>query len=140
MKINRYSGDLPKAERSLNIFEGCLWRAKSPDAPFSEANQPKVIRENYCLTHGEINTVADLKATIRAGKYAWPGGYPMYFITSDGASLSFDAVEQEFSQVAYAVRHKVNDGWRVVGCEINFEDNLVCAHTGEPIESACGDD
>jgi hypothetical protein len=137
MKINRYDKDLPKAERSLGIFEGCLWRAKSPETPFTQ----EVLRENYCLTHQEIDTVADLKATIRAGKYAWPGLYPMYFITSDGAALSFEAVEQEFSQVAYAVRHKLNDGWRVVGCDINYEDNeLVCAHTGEPIESAYGED
>ena len=134
MKINRYNSDLPKAENSLDIFEGSLWRAKSPETPFKQ----EVIRENYCRTHREIDTVADLKATIRAGKYAWPGGYPMYFITSDGAALSFEAVEQEFSQAAYAVRNKTNDGWQVVGCDINEEDaGLVCAHTGEPIESAC---
>ena len=137
MRINRHDGDLPKAERALGIFEGCLWRAERPETPYTQ----EVLRENYCLTHREISTVADLKATIRAGQYAWPGGYPMFFITSDGAALSFDAVEQEFSQVAYAVRHKSNDGWRVVGCDINYEDtDLVCVHTGEPIESAYGDD
>ena len=97
----------------------------------------KINRENYCRTHREISTVADLKATIRAGKYAWPGGYPMFFITSDGEALSFEAVEQEFGQVAYAIRHELNDGWRVVGCDINEEDaDLFCAHTGKPIESA----
>jgi len=137
MRINRYDSDLPKAERSLGIFEGSLWRAKSPETPFTQ----EVLRENYCRQHRDINTVADLKATIRAGKYAWPGGYPCYFITSDGAALSFEAVEQEFSQVAYAVRHKTNDDWQVIHCEINYEDReLVCSHTGEPIESAYGDD
>ena len=130
MKINRYDSDLPKAERSLNIFEGCLWRATSG-----------VLRENYCLTHRKISTVADLKATIRAGQYAWPGGYPMFFTTSDGSALSFEAVEQEFSQVVHSIRNRVNDGWRVVACDINYEDtNLVCEHTGKPIESAHGDD
>ena len=97
----------------------------------------KLDRENYCRTHREIDTVADLKATIRAGKYAWPGGYPMFFITSDGAALSFEAVEQEFYQVVYSIRNKIDDGWRVVGCDINYENaDLVCDHTGNPIESA----
>ena len=35
-------------------------------------------------------TVSELKQHFYKGKanaYAWPGGYPVYFITSDGASL-----------------------------------------------------
>jgi hypothetical protein len=35
------------------------------------------------------------------------------------------------------VRHKVNDGWRVVACDTNWEDGeLYCDHSGERIESA----
>jgi hypothetical protein len=26
--------------------------------------------------------------------YAWPGGYPRYFITNDGAALSYDAARE----------------------------------------------
>lgn len=95
------------------------------------------LRANFSRTHATINTVADLKATLRAGAYAWPGGYPMYLITSDGAALSFTAARDEFHQIAWSIQHKVNDGWRVVGCDINYEDNdLFCDHTGEPIEAA----
>lgn len=133
MKINRYNSDLPKARLALSIFDGSLWRAKSPETPFTQY----VLRENYCRQHRDINTVADLKATIRAGKYTSVGGYPCYFVTSDGAALSFEAVEEEFAQVAYAVRHKSNDGWRVIHCGINYNfRELRCSHTNEPIESA----
>jgi len=88
-----------------------------------------------------IHTTKDLKDAIRSGPYAWPGGYPLYFITSDGAALSFDAVRSEYRQVINSIRHRMNDGWRIVACEINWEDSgLYCDHTGQRIQSAYGDD
>ena len=48
----------------------------------------KLIRKNYEKHHKAITGVDDLKATLRAGQWAWPGGYPLFFITSDGAALS----------------------------------------------------
>lgn len=78
-----------------------------------------------------------LKQALRDGPYTWPGGYPKYFVASDGEALSFAAVLAEFKQVLYSIRHKLNDGWRVVGVDVNWEDpELYCAHTGERIESA----
>ena len=85
-------------------------------------------------------TTHDLKNALRAGPYAWPGGYPLFFITSDGAALSFDAVRQEIRQVIWSIRHGVNDGWRVVAVDVNWEDpDLTCEHTGKRIESAYAD-
>lgn len=79
----------------------------------------------------------ELKQALRDGPYAWPGGYPKYFVTSDGEALSFAAVRAEFRQVMNAVRHRLNDGWRVISVDINWENpELYCAHTGERIESA----
>jgi hypothetical protein len=84
-----------------------------------------------------INTVKDLKQALRNGPYAWPGGYPLYFITSDGAALSFKAVRENFRCVIWSIKNKVNDGWRVQAMDVNYEDNeLYCDHTGEKIESA----
>ena len=89
----------------------------------------------------KIKTTKDLKTALKNGQWAWPGGYPLYFITSDGAALSFDAVRSEYRQVISAIRHGLDDGWRVVSCEINWEDSdLYCDHTGQPIQSAYGDD
>ena len=84
-----------------------------------------------------INTVKDLKQALRNGPYTWPGGYPLYFITSDGAALSFKAVRENLRCVIWSIKNKVNDGWRVQAMAINYEDNeLYCDHTGEKIESA----
>ena len=87
----------------------------------------------------EIKSISDFRKAMRNGPYAWPGGYPCYFLTSDGESLSFKAVRQELKQVLWSIAHKQNDGWRVIALDINWEDdNIFCAHTGERIESAYG--
>jgi hypothetical protein len=86
-------------------------------------------------------TTASLKTALRNGKYAWPGGYPIYFITSDGEPLSFDTVKENYREVLYAMKYFQNfSGWYVVAYEVNWEDdNLFCAHSGEKIESAYGE-
>mgnify|MGYP003350628761 CR=1 FL=1 len=90
----------------------------------------------------EIKTTADLKTALRNGKYAWPGGYPLYFICADGEPLSFEAVIQEYRQVLRDVRDNVTAyGWRVIACEVNWEDAaLYCAHSGRRIEAAYCED
>ena len=98
------------------------------------------LRANYRRGHRKIKSIADLKAALRAGCYTSLGCYPLYFIASDGEALSFDAVKVEIVQVMAAIRDKSHGGWRVVACDINYEDSdLYCAHTGEKIESAYGD-
>lgn len=114
--------------------EGDLYRT---DVSGWSKNPP--LRSNYCRTHGEIETAADLKATLRAGPYAWPGGCPLYFVTQDGAALSFKSARDAFPQIAWSIKHGISDGWRVVATDVNYEDtSLVDAATGEPIESAYG--
>lgn len=82
-------------------------------------------------------TTKQLKKQLRDGAFAWPGGYPLFFITSDGAALSFEAVKENFRSVIYAMRNRQDDGWRVMGCDVNWEDpDLYCDHTGKRIESA----
>jgi hypothetical protein len=99
------------------------------------------LRVGYQRTVPRIETIADLKATLRAGAYAWPGGYPLYFVCDDGAALSFDSVKDNLAEVICAIRHGLRDGWRVVACEINWEDNdLTCEHSGKPIPAAYGEE
>lgn len=119
----------------LFIASGDLHDTRQPDW----ASNP--LRENYQYTHRDIDTVAKLKATLRNGRFAWPGGYPMYFLTSDGGCLSFDSVREEFSNIIDAIKSNCNNGWRVVACDINWEDNeLVDNHSGELIEAAYSGD
>jgi hypothetical protein len=87
-------------------------------------------------------TLAEIKGRLRAGPFTSPGGYPIYFVTSDGAVLSFKAVRAEWRNIVRA--HLWNDkgcGWHIYGADINWEDSeLYCDHTGERIESAYGED
>jgi len=77
---------------------------------------------------------------LKAGPYAWPGGYPRYFVMDDGEAISFKTAKTEKRRIASSIRNKQNDGWRVVGSDINWEDDdLHDAHTGERIESAYGE-
>jgi hypothetical protein len=85
-------------------------------------------------------TTKAIKNQLRSGPYAWPGGYPIFFCTADGGALSFKTVLENWKEVCWAVRHNDNNGWQVVGCEVNWEDTeLYDDHTGELIESAYGE-
>jgi len=109
----------------LHTFEGDLYR------------ENEIIRTNYDRGHQLIESVADLKSALRHGRFAWPGGYPLYFITSDGAALSFKTAREEFPLLCDSIRTGMNDGWRVVAVDVNYEDSaLFCDHSGEKIESA----
>ena len=79
----------------------------------------------------------DLKTQIRSGQFAWPGGYPLYFLTSEGDTLSFEAVRENFATIVSAMRSRSNDGWCIIACAVNWEDSsLLCSHTSKRIESA----
>jgi hypothetical protein len=109
----------------------------------SKANWHKLppLREKYCYHFREINSVANLKATLRMGEFTDLGGYPLYLITSDGGSLSFESAKQNFKSIVDSIKNQINDGWRVVACDVNYEnDELYCDHSGKKIESAYGGD
>jgi hypothetical protein len=85
-------------------------------------------------------TVEQFEADL-AEPYAWPGGYPRYFVAHDGEALSYAAATENKAQIVDDIRECENSGWRVIGCEINWEDTeLYCAHTNKRIPSAYGDD
>lgn len=85
----------------------------------------------------KIETISDFRRAVRNGPYAWPGGYPLFFICSDGAALSFAAARERRRCILEALAHNLDNGWRVVAVEVNWEDAyLVCDHTGKPIEAA----
>jgi hypothetical protein len=97
-----------------------------------------------------INSISDFRKAVRNGPYAWPGGYPLYWIMADGSAIAFDVarVSYEGRRMLEALRDNATgnwparaDEWRPVAIEINWEDeNLVCDHTGENIPSAYGED
>ncbi len=81
----------------------------------------------------------ELREGIRQ-PYAWPGGYPRFAVTSDGAALCMACCRREYRQISEAVRHQLQDGWQVEGFDINWEDNeLHCDQCNAQIESAHGE-
>ena len=89
-----------------------------------------------------IKTISDFRRAMRNGPYAWPGVYPLFFITQDGAALSFDAAKQKHRHILEAIANNHGgSGWRIVALEINWEEpDLYCDHTGKRIESAYAED
>lgn len=91
------------------------------------------------MKHGQGKT-ADIKNAIR-DKFAWPGGYPLFLVTSDGAALCVKCGRKEWRLIASAIWGKRNDGWRVVAPDVNWENpELFCDHCSERIESAYAED
>jgi hypothetical protein len=69
-----------------------------------------------------------------ASPYAWPGGYPMFAVCSDGGALCHRCCKTELRSIGATYGR---DGWAIVGLDVNWEDpDLYCDHCGERIESA----
>jgi hypothetical protein len=117
--------------------DGALYDTRDPDW-----SRKAPLRANYRrhFGRGAPVTLADVKAALRAGPYAWPGGYQLFFITRDGAALSFAAVREQFRNVCWDFLEDASTGWRIDGLDINYEDaDLRCDHTGELIPAAYAD-
>lgn len=93
------------------------------------------LRERFAWQTPQIETPQQLKAALRAGKYAWPGKYRLTFITAAYTYLSFEAVRQELGKVITSIREQRIDGWRVIGLRDveSHDDPIYCAHTGEQV-------
>jgi hypothetical protein len=87
-----------------------------------------------------IMTVVELRQHFHKGKanaYAWPGGYPMAYVTTDGGVLCPSCVTKERGRILRSTHERARDGWAIDGIDINYEDpRLFCDHCGQRIESA----
>jgi len=84
----------------------------------------------------DLATLHKVKQAIR-DKYAWPRGYPLYVVMTDGESLSIDAARENWREVCRAVIFGWNRGtWFPACVEINWEDpDLYCVHSGARIDA-----
>lgn len=88
-----------------------------------------------------ITSIREFLASLRRGKYTSVGSYPVFWLASDGGTLSYEACRENVWQIARAIRGNDNGGWRVVATDVNWEDaSMLCEHTGERIESAYAED
>lgn len=79
---------------------------------------------------------------VARDKYAWPGGYPLYLVMSDGGALCPTCIKTEWRNIVqYALWEQPSSGWHPAGADINYEDNdLICDHCGKQIEAAYSPD
>ena len=85
------------------------------------------------------SAIEKVKSFVRF-PYAWPGGYPLFAITSDCGCLCKNCVSDKYKIIAHSTIHELNDGWQVLAVDVNWEDpNIVCDNCGNSIESAYGD-
>lgn len=71
--------------------------------------------------------------------FAWPGGYPLYYLFRDGGVCCPTCANDNVDQIAWE-RVNSHGGWALAGVEANYEDDhLNCDHCGCRIESAYGE-
>lgn len=70
----------------------------------------------------------------KAQAYAWPGGYPIYYLTDDGDTLCPSCCDTERAQIESS---DGRDGWGIVGAAVNYEDPaMFCCHCDKQIPAA----
>lgn len=76
-----------------------------------------------------------LKEAVR-WKYAWPGGYPLSAITTDGAALCMECVRKNWRNVAQETLHPSwSCGWGVAAVDILWEGGNCCDNCGECLDA-----
>jgi hypothetical protein len=75
-----------------------------------------------------------LKNAVRQ-KYAWPGGYPLSAITSDGAALCMECVRENWGLVAKSTIYSWRDGWCVSDVDIIWEGGHYCDNCGKCVDA-----
>lgn len=101
-----------------------------------------IVRVNYAVTHRVIKSGQDLRATLRAGAHAWPGGYPIHLTMADGEGLCFACAHQHLALLTRALRDRAIDtrnrgDWLVHSTWVNYEDHeAACVQCNEHLEEA----
>ncbi len=89
--------------------------------------QPSLDLTPYLLENGNVQS------------YAWPGGYPIYFILQVGEAICPACVSRNRKLINEAFADH-DQQWNVVSSCANYEDDsLYCCRCNEKIESAYGE-
>lgn len=92
------------------------------------------VRRLYAAHRPTFENAAQVRASLRAGPYVFPGGYPVAYITDDGGTLCPDCVMRNYYLVCWAIRNQCTDGWRVIASEYcDGESDAHCDNCAAPI-------
>jgi hypothetical protein len=83
-------------------------------------------------------TLEQVKQAIRQ-PYAWPGGYPVYTVMSDGELICPQCARANYRLIAEATRDNDRSDWEAVDVIVLWEGPAQCAHCCKELESAYGD-
>lgn len=79
---------------------------------------------------------------IRRGmraRYAWPGGYPLSLIMTDGGILCWRCASAHKAMIVRDTRYRLKAGWDAVGWGVIWEGEHWCDHCGDLVEAAYPD-
>jgi hypothetical protein len=87
------------------------------------------------------NQILDAVRYAARNRYAWPGGYPLVVVMSDGECLCTSCTRKQWRQIVRntlsSIRKGADVSWIAAGADVNWENpDLYCAHCGDRIESA----
>lgn len=82
--------------------------------------------DDYLMENGKLQS------------FAFPGGYPIYFVCADNGVLCPKCANEHLELIRAAIADKGADKqWEIVAANANYEDNdLYCDHCSQRIESA----
>ena len=104
--------------------------------------KPALVRENYSRHYRQISNSREFFASLRAGPYAWPGGYDVMFVTSDGGLHCHACAHANARLVADSIWHGYRDGWHVEGllCTNETDSECACDHCGGVVKEEYKED
>lgn len=101
----------------------------------------RIVRPIYKRHYTRITNRQELRATIRAGAWAWPGSYPVYLFFGDGEACCFKCARKEYKRIAHDMKEGYDASFQIVGADIDYEDiRLYCGICNTQIPSSVGDD
>jgi len=72
--------------------------------------------------------------------YAWPGGYELRVVMSDGGVLCRQCVKDNWREIVQATLHGLRDGWEAAAVDVLWEGPAVCcAQCGCELPTEYGD-
>lgn len=110
---------------------------------------PKLVKKQSVrvkVKHPKVGVSTKMR-TFKRGKflnekgsydyYAFPGGYPIFYVTKDSAALCPECANKN-KKLTF---DQHDSQWFIVAADVNYEDeNLYCDHCNKKIESAYGED
>lgn len=88
-----------------------------------------------------MSNVDTLKQFVRSNGHAWPGGYPMVLVMTDGEVLDAKCARENYRQIRNTMRaNDRRDSWSPADVTVHWEGApLHCAHCNKEIKSAYGE-